>query len=717
MDEILDLFREEANEHLAALEKGFLDLERDDSGEARGPLIDRLFRHAHGLKGAARAVELFDIQDRAQQLEDTLDQLREDPETVTGEAIEKGLAQLDELRNVFQQWQRPESSANAAQTVTPAAPSDAAEDVFTVRVSSDRLDRMLSLAGELRISQRAADLHAKKLAAFKEILAESPVPDSEMPMDVRQPLESMIGDWRSAMLDQIERIQAEFHTRQVREELLLRALEGDIQEARLLPLSMLAESLRRPVRDLAQSLGKSIRFEVDVGSVLLDKAVIEALRDPLLHMIRNAAHHGIETPQERDSAGKPEEGCILLRAARCGDRVYVEVGDDGRGVDFERIRQRVRQTGGLEASDIPELGERELGEYLFRAGFTTAAQADEISGRGVGLDVVSNAVRSLHGSVELLPSSDFQLPIEGESAIGNRQSAIYSTVFRISVPVTISTVRILTVACGGQYYGIPSSSIVRTARVRPDELRELEDSLILTVDEQPVPWVMLADLVGLPRAPLRREGRATAGTAAKPGNGPAIPYVLTAHENKRLAIGVDDMEDESEVILKPLGFPLTGMPGILGGTVRPDGSVQIVLDVARDGLRPQRSPTAASVEPAEAAARILVVDDSPTTRTILRNVLATAGYSVHTAADGVDALERLRYQPVDLVVTDVQMPRMNGFELTRQLKLQFGLPVILVTGMEKEEQRREGLAAGADAYVVKSTFQGKGLLEIVKQFV
>jgi two-component system chemotaxis sensor kinase CheA len=159
------------------------------------------------------------------------------------------------------------------------------------------------------------------------------------------------------------------------------------------------------------------------------------------------------------------------------------------------------------------------------------------------------------------------------------------------------------------------------------------------------------------------------------------------------------------------------MPGIVGGTVRPDGSVQIVLDVASAAFRLQRPQGAAAVEPSKAAARILVVEDSPTTRTILRNVLATAGYSVRTATDGVDALERLRYQPVDLVVTDIQMPRMNGFELTRQIKSQFGLPVVLVTGLEKEEHRREGLAAGADAYVVKSTFQGEGLLEIVKQFV
>jgi two-component system chemotaxis sensor kinase CheA len=232
----------------------------------------------------------------------------------------------------------------------------------------------------------------------------------------------------------------------------------------------------------------------------------------------------------------------------------------------------------------------------------------------------------------------------------------------------------------------------------------LEGSLILTVDEQPVPWVTLADLAGAPPEMSRGSGR-------------AIPSVLVSHEGKRLAVGVDDTEDESEVILKPLGFPLSGMPGIVGGTVRPDGSVQVVLDLPGAGFRPRRPARAASAEPQEAPARILVVDDSPTTRTMLRNVLATAGYSVVTASDGMDALERLRYQLVDLVVSDVQMPRMNGFELTRQVKSQFGVPVVLVTGLENEEHRREGLAAGADAYVIKSRFQGEGLLEIVKQFV
>jgi two-component system chemotaxis sensor kinase CheA len=544
---------------------------------------------------------------------------------------------------------------------------------------------MLSLAGELRISQRAADLHAQQLAAFDEQLTELPIADLRLPMKYKDDIDNLRSHIDN-LLDQLKRIEGGLHDKQIREQLLLESLETEIQEARLLPLSMLAESLRRAVRDLSQSLGKSIRYEVDVGTVLLDKAVIEALKDPLLHMIRNAAHHGIESPEDRQRVGKPEEGRILVRAQRRGDRVHIQVSDDGRGVNFERIREKLKHSGELQELEIAALGERELAANLFRAGFSTATTVDEISGRGVGLDAVADAVRRFQGSAELDSSSPA------------------GAAFVIAVPVTISTLRILTVVSGNQYFGIPSSSIVRTAQVRPDELRELEGNLILTVDGEPVPWVVLSELVGaLPEATS--------------GNGGVMPYVLTAHDGKRVAVGVDDTEDELEVILKPLGFPLTGMPGIVGGTIRPDGSVQIVLDPASAAIRPQRTKRQATVESQRAVGRILVVDDSPTTRTIVRNVLTAAGYSVRTASDGVDALERLRSQPVDLVVSDVQMPRMSGLELTRQVKSQFGFPIILVTGMEKEEHRREGLAAGADAYVVKSTFEGEGLLEIVKQFV
>jgi two-component system chemotaxis sensor kinase CheA len=720
VDPVFEIFREEAREHLSRLEKGFLDLEAAPALQERPALIDDLFRHAHSLKGDARAVGLAELQQAAQVLENVLDDLRAKPETVSRSVINDGLSQLDEVRQAFEDWQSGEAGTRGGNGEAPAPAGDAspipakqtppaveppkteepphaaaaagavaaAEETFTVRVPSDRLDRMLAFAGEVRIAQRGgavlsgrmADLRADLERLQKSISAERI--SAHVPRDGRA-----VKDRRHAIetvLEQVRRIESEFRDTRAREELLVEALEADIRRARLLPLMMLADSLRRAVRDLAQSLGKTIRYDVDVGQILLDKAVIEALREPLLHLVRNACDHGIEPPDERRAAGKPPTGAIRIHASCRGELIRMTIADDGRGINYERVRDRLRRRGGLTEAELNELPERELAKFLFQPGFTTA-DAGNISGRGVGLDVVFEAVRKLQGQVELASSSPA------------------GTTFALTVPVTVSTVRILTVFSNGQYYGVPTASVVRTGRAKQDDLRELQGNLVLPIEGQPVRWVHLADLLE------------TADTRPA-ANNDAWSYLLIAHEGRLAAVAVDDLEDESEVLLKPLGFPLGRLPGIVGGTIRPDGSVQVVLDLASSafGKSAARAPR---VSPRRQAARILIVDDSPTTRAILRNVFTAAGYSVRTATDGLDALERLRSGPADLVVSDVEMPRLNGFDLTRQVKAKFGVPVILVTGREKEEHRREGLAAGADAYVVKSTFQGQGLLEVVEQFV
>ncbi len=782
-DPVFDIFREEAREHLGAVEKLFLDLEAASTTEDRRELIDGLFRRAHSLKGDAKVVGLDTLKQLAQQLEDALDELRTSPDTVNPTAISQGLAQFDRIREAFEAWERssadqsadaaaapevpvstpppvvestpvssestpvsseptpvsseptPVSSApavgrdgesgsggpwpdtqlgrteadspsavrlvaadsNSRETpalpamptesrtpaVTAAPPTGSAEETFTVRVPSERLDRMLNLAGELRISQRSGDTVRKRLSDLVEQIVKLPLGKLSSPAAASERPQAVLRTWQSALLDQVRRIETELSKNRSREELKVLALETDIRDARLLPLVMLTDTLRRAVRDLSQALGKSICYEADVGNILLDKAVIEALKDPFLHLVRNAADHGLETPSERVAAGKPETGVIRIRASRRGELVRITISDDGRGVGHDRIRARLRQLGELDEAQLRQLTEAELREYLFRPGFTTAKPGD-ISGRGVGLDVVRHTVQRLQGRVE----------IEATSPAG--------TTFALTVPVTISTVRILTVLSGGHYYGVPSSAILRTGRAKQADLRELEGQLVLPLDGAPVRWVHLADLVG-------------AAALARASHESAWSYLLMAHHGQRTAVAVDDLEDETEVLLKPLGFPLGGLPGIVGATIRADGSVQLVLDLVSSAW--SHGVSAPPRAEAQAARRILVVDDSPTTRAVLRNVFTAAGYVVCTASDGAEALERLRSQAFDLVVTDVEMPRLNGLDLTRQIKAKFGLPVILVTGKEKEEHRREGLEAGADAYVVKSTFQGDGLLNIVQQFV
>ena len=537
---------------------------------------------------------------------------------------------------------------------------------------------MLNLAGEVRIAQRSTEAVQGRLADLVEHL-DAAVRDyaHQSPAEHGQAFEFA--------LDQVRRIASDVHNRRVGEELLMESLQADIRQARLLPLLMLTESLRRAVRDLSQSLGKPIRYEVDVGQILLDKAVIEALKDPLLHLIRNAADHGLESPDARRADGKPDEGVIRIHAQQRGPVVRITVSDDGRGVDYERIRTRIRHSGEVSDDELPKLSDRELISFLFRPGFTTVTAGD-VSGRGVGLDVVADTVRRLQGTVVL----------ECSSRAG--------TTFVITVPVTISTIRVLTVMTGGQTFGIPSSMVVRTGRATRKDLRELEGGVVLNLNDEPLRWTHLADLLG--------------SSVSHPAiNGDSWPYLLIAQANGKIAVAVDDLEDESEVLLKPLGFPLNGQPGVFGATIRADGSVQLVLDLASTALTAGGSQSSASHVEVKQARRIMVVDDSPTTRAIMRNVFTAAGYSVVTATDGIDALERLRSHPVHLVVSDVEMPRLNGFDLTRQIKSKFGLPVILVTGREKEEHRREGLEAGADAYVIKSTFEGEGLLQVVEQFV
>lgn len=713
-DPIYEIFRDEASEHLAALEKGFLDLEDAESPEAVRPIVDELFRHAHSLKGDARSLGLEAVEKSAQLLEDTLDSLRDSAEPVDRPTIDRALRELDAVRHAFEGPEAgPTETEREIEAQGPSIDRELdgpSEEGFTIRVPSEHLDRMLTVTAELRISHRGAEDLAERLAELREHLQQLPIAALRMPMgreertaECRAAIEELL-DTQSSFLDQIRHIERGVHRRHVHEELLLESLETDIRQARLLPLSLVTDSLRRAVRELAQSLRKSIRYEAEVGGILLDKAVIESLRQPLLHMIRNAAAHGIEPPESRLQAGKPEEGTIRIAASRYGDQVRITVSDDGRGVDFERIRQRLKVQRGLEENELADLTEKELGVYLFEPGFTTTKAEDSVSGRGVGLDVVLEAVRRLHGNVELLPISDFSMPLEEEgrkSQIANRESA--GATFAITVPVTVSTARILSVSAGGQWYGIPSTVIVRTGRVRSDQLRELEGTAVLPLDGEPTRWVHLADLLGT-------------GPSAQDAEDGFWRYLLLDLEGRRLAVAVDDVEDESEVVLKPLGFPLRGLPGIVGATIRPDGTVQIVLVPA--GLPvPKRKLPRTEQQSATKAGRILVVDDSPTTRAILRKVLTAAGYTVHTATDGSDALNRLRTHGVDVVVSDVVMPRMDGFQLTHEIKTKHGLPVILVTSMESEEHRRRGLEAGADAYVVKSAFEGEGLLEIVKQLL
>ena len=468
-----------------------------------------------------------------------------------------------------------------------------------------------------------------------------------------------------------------------------RPLDDDVRRARMVPFIEACRGLERAVRDLAVASNKEARVVIEGGEVELDRALIENLRDPLLHLVRNAVDHGIEPPAARRDAGKPPAGTVTVRAEVAGPSVRVTVSDDGRGLDRETIAAQARRKGlPAPASD------RDLQRLVFAPGFSTARIITDISGRGVGLDVVRTQVEALHGSIEL----------------GN--DAGRGAAFTLLLPLTLTTLRALLVVAGGQTFAVALSAVERIVRFSADEVRSIETREVLELDGWPVPVVPMAAALGLPAPEARPGARASA-------------VVLTA-ERERVAFVVDELVSEQEVVLKRLGGRLKRVRYISGATLLASGDVALILNAAELVGESVQRPVKASLEaqlraaPVEHRRRIVLADDSVTTRALEKSILEGAGYEVLAAIDGSEAWRLLQDHGADLVVTDVEMPRMDGFALTEAIRRSprfRELPVVLVTALDREGDRARGLDAGANAYLVKSGFDQRNLLATIAQLI
>ena len=474
-----------------------------------------------------------------------------------------------------------------------------------------------------------------------------------------------------------------------------RTLEEEVLSMRLLPASTLFGPLERLTRDLALSLGKQCLFVGDGGDVELDRKLLEGLRDPLMHMLRNALDHGLEFPAVREMAGKRVEGTVRLKVRPQAQQVEIVLEDDGGGLNLEAIRRRALERGLLSAGS-GALEDSSLSDFIFAPGFSTAQSVTETSGRGVGMDVVRENIRALGGSVMV------------------RSSAGKGTSFVMRVPLTLATTRVLLLRLGGQTLALPTPLIERAVRVRREDLYSLEGHPTLMLEGEPIPALDLSELLG--------------GAAEKVFE-EKITVVLLRGEERRIALRVDALTGEGEVVVKPLGWPLSSAPHLQGAATLGTGELVPLLSatelfsralsrLARGERRAWMPSDSSATKPLRPP--ILVVDDSITTRTLERTILETAGYTTLGAVDGLDALELLRRETVSLVLTDVEMPRMDGFNLTEAIradaKLQH-LPVIVVTSLSSTEHRSRGAEVGADAYIVKGEFEQGVLLETVRRLL
>jgi two-component system chemotaxis sensor kinase CheA len=461
-----------------------------------------------------------------------------------------------------------------------------------------------------------------------------------------------------------------------------------VRRLRMRPFSEACEALPRVVRDLATTAGKDVELAVLGGDVAVDRGVLDGVREALLQLVRNAIDHGIEPPAERARAGKPGRGTVTVAAALRGDRLAITVSDDGAGLDVAAVRAELQRRG----LDVPP-DERELVRTLFEGGVSTRAEATAISGRGVGLDIVRAAAQRVRGTVQV----DW-VPGRG-------------TTFTLECPPTLATIRTLLAAVGPQLVAFPMTHIERLLRVRPEEIKHTEGRDVIATAAAPVPLVALARLL----PPL----------VARPVTGPLAVILLRVGE-RRLAVAVDELVAEQEVVLRPLGRGRQALPYLSGAAMLGTGRVALVanpvaLVAAGLGLGAGPGLTIADATPAgRAKRRILVVDDSITTRTLEQSVLEAAGYEVLTAVDGADGWRILQERGADLVVTDIEMPRMDGFALSQAIRASKrfkDVPVVLVTALETPEHQARGLEVGADAYLGKSSFDQQSLLDTIHQLL
>jgi two-component system chemotaxis sensor kinase CheA len=680
------LFRLEASELIEALGRGLLALEKDGS---QLELIADCYRHAHTLKGAARAVRRTAVSDLAHTMEEALAPYRQ-----TGEPVEpdcaSDLLKLLELIRIELSAQPSAAPAAAPRTEESAEtrPAPAGSDRFaTVRTELSDLDALLSALTETRSQLRGLRSVRERLQRIQHTLSDlllpdrdaapgaPPAPRSSEEVQRQQRILGTLDEVREALLH----VQHDVGERLGRAEQELSGAHELLSDMRLLRVSTLFPSLEMAVRDAAQLLGKQVELLCDDDNIRVEANVLSAVGDALLHMVRNAVDHGIEPQPVRQQRGKAPVGRIIVQAQRRGSLVAFSCTDDGGGIDVTAVREAALAANAVSPAEAAAMGADEAVRLIFRAGVSTSEQVTQVSGRGVGLDIVREVARRLGGEVSVSSTTG-----EG-SRIG------------VTVPTSLSSLTALIVAVDGSEALLPLAAVSGAQRVSADRLLLQQGAYRILHEGAAIPFVPLAPLLGKSAADRK-----------------FWSVVIVQADGERLALGADRLEGTLDVIVKPLP-PLAGaLPLFAGAAFDAQGDPILLFDVRglfaayRSGPKDAISPSFAAWTAAPPARLpILVVDDSLTTRTLEQSVLEVAGYEVELASSGEEALTKARARRFGLFIVDIEMPGMSGIDFTEQTRADPVLqkvPVILVTSLASPEHRRRGLAAGASSYVVKSEF-------------
>ncbi|CAB3856957.1 Sensor histidine kinase RcsC [Achromobacter aegrifaciens] len=736
---LLELFQLETRTQVEVLNKGLLALEHDPTS---APQLEACMRAAHSLKGAARIVDLHPAVRIAHAMEDCLVEAREGRLRLQAADIDALLMGADLLQRVatpgvelggeIDELVTRLSNAPALPAAQAAAPvpkpsdflppipvldeppaaavqrrsSDAGlgEGERVLRVTADTLNKLLGLSSETLVESHWIAPFGASMLRLKRMQA-----GAVQALDgVRAALAGQALDAQAqAALDDALRI-----VQQCQQELSQRTSEVDefgwrmghlaqrlydtALACRMRPFGDGVGGMARMVRDVGRALGKQVRLEIEGESTQVDRDILEKLDAPLMHLLRNAVDHGIEMPQDRLAAGKPAEGRIRLSARHAAGMLLIELSDDGAGISLDRLRVEVVQRKLASAETAARLTEAELLEFLFLSGFSTRGEVTEISGRGVGLDVVQTMVRQLRGAVR----------IQQQTGQGTR--------FMLEMPLSLSVVRSLLVEVQEEIYAFPLAYVNHALQVRAEDIEQLEGHQHFRFMDRQIGLVSARQI-------LRTGGAAPASET--------VCVVLVGDHDRLYGVAVDRYVGERTLVVQPLDPRLGKVQDVMAGALMDDGTPLLILDVEDmlvsvqklvEGGQLSRVDGAGAAEQARRRKRVLVVDDSLTVRELERKLLLNRGFDVAVAVDGMDGWNMLRSEAFDLVVTDVDMPRMDGIELVSRIKadpkLQ-GLPVMVVSYKDREEDRRRGLDAGADYYLAKGSFHDDALLDAVEDLI
>ncbi len=753
---MFELFRVEAEQQAGLLSSGLLELEQDPTSQER---LEPLMRAAHSIKGAAKLIGVQVAVELAHTIEDVFVSAQNSELVLEAEHIDvllKGVdmimdiakcdqdlslwyeasrsafdALMDELQAVLngnyqppaepapEPVSQPANSARDSREVKSREEMTAEASVEGVvvvkeqsrsvpqrervlRVTADQLNRLMGLAGESLVESRWIYPYAGTLLRLKRqqtdlVCVIDSLRDRLDNLHASEELISLVRDaqhqasqCREMMADRLTELEA-YERRATN---LSSRLHREVVQSRMRPFGDGVHGFPRMVRDIARSLKKDVQLQIDGEATLVDRDIFDKIEAPLNHLIRNGIDHGMETPDERKQIGKPEKGTIRLSAYHHSGMLSIVVEDDGRGVDIERIRSKVVEKGLVDDVMAETLSESELLDFLFLPSFSTKEQVSEISGRGVGLDVVHDVVHGMRGNVR------------ATTKLGE------GTRFHLQLPLTLSVIPALIVEIAGEPYAFPLARIDRILRVTPAELDEAEGHQYVRIDGRNVGLVNAGQIL---EKPSSHEGYQQ------------LHLVVLSERQNHYGMVVDRFMGERDLVVQVMPRSLGVVKDISAAALMEDGSPVLIIDVD-DLIRSTEKVLKVAkldrinsvVDEIHEKKSVLVVDDSLTVREVERNLLEAAGYLVETAVDGIDGLNVLRSGEFDMVITDVDMPRMNGIDLVRNIRqdpILRTLPILMVSYKDREEDKIRGMEAGADYYLTKGSFHDESLRKAVMDLI